>query len=192
MPATILISVLSQLPRLRVLNLKGAPSAAIPDILASLPNLQALDTEFLGSGILRRRPADLDEEAALPRLRRLTVRTSSVDLQGPQRLWVWLRQLIPRPSLEAFVLNAFSTQGQTTIPRHFLLALAHTHGGTLKSFLVNMTQLTLEDIECLCTLFPRLEALSCAVASPDPVCIRCCRLFPTFESSADADPMFCL
>ncbi|ETW74810.1 hypothetical protein HETIRDRAFT_482604 [Heterobasidion irregulare TC 32-1] len=168
-PATILISVLSQLPRLRVLNLKGAPSAAIPDILASLPNLQALDTEFLGSGILRRRPADLDEEATLPRLRRLTVRTSSVDLQGPQRLWVWLHQLIPRPSLEAFVLNAFSTQGQTTIPRHFLLALAHTHGGTLKSFLVNMTQLTLEDIECLCTLFPRLEALSCAVASPDPI-----------------------
>ncbi|KAI0067612.1 hypothetical protein BV25DRAFT_1846723 [Artomyces pyxidatus] len=160
-PASILISVLSQLPLLRDLRLKGAPSAAIPDILTCLPNLVSLDTEYLGSGILR--PSD----DPLPPLKRLTVRTSSVDLQGPVQLWSWLRQLIPRPSLEGFVLNAFSTQGQTTIPRHFLLSLARTHGETLKQFLVNMTQLTLEDIHCICTLFPNLEELSCAVASPD-------------------------
>ncbi|TFY78476.1 hypothetical protein EWM64_g5534 [Hericium alpestre] len=52
-PASILISVLSQLPLLRDLRLKGAPSAAIPDILTYLPNLVSLDTEYLGGGILR-------------------------------------------------------------------------------------------------------------------------------------------
>ncbi|TFY60741.1 hypothetical protein EVG20_g7312 [Dentipellis fragilis] len=165
-PASILISVLSKLPLLRELRLKGAPSAAIPDILTYLPSLVTLDTEFLGSGILR--PAD----DPVPRLQSLTVRTSSVDLQGPQQLWVWLRQLIPYPSLETFTLNAFSTQGQTTIPRHFLLSLARIHGSTLRRFLVNMTQLTLEDVECLCTLFPQLQELSCGVASPDAASIE--------------------
>jgi len=162
-PDSVLVYVLSQLPHLRELRLKGAPSTAIPHILANLPNLVSLDTEYLGSSIYR--PSD----EPLPCLKRLTVRTSSVDLQGPQQLWVWLRQLIPVPSLESFVLNAFSLQGQTTIPRNFLLALANTHGNTLRRFLVNMTQLTLEDIACLCTLFPLLEELSCAVASPDAV-----------------------
>ncbi|KAI0261279.1 hypothetical protein BC834DRAFT_897066 [Gloeopeniophorella convolvens] len=162
-PATVLIAVLSQLPRLRDLRLKGAPSSAIPDILASLPALVALDTEYLGPGLLR----PIDRDATLPLLRNLTVRTSSVDLQGPVQLWAWLRSLIPRASLESFTLNAFSTAGQTSIPRHFLLALAHTHANTLRQFLVNMTQLTLEDVECVCTLLPRLEELSCAVASPD-------------------------
>ncbi|KAI0300463.1 hypothetical protein B0F90DRAFT_1810362 [Multifurca ochricompacta] len=100
-PATILIAVLSQLPRLRDLRLKGAPSGAIPDILASLPALVALDTES-------------DE-----------------------------------------------------YPSCFLLSLARRHAGTLRQFLVNMTQLTLEDVQCVCELFPRLEELSCAVASRD-------------------------
>ncbi|KAH9975540.1 hypothetical protein BGW80DRAFT_1297730 [Lactifluus volemus] len=162
-PATILVAVLSQLPRLRDLRLKGAPSNAIRDILASLPALVALDTEYLGSGLGRR----LDEDAPLPLLQRLTVRTSSVDLQGPLQLWGWLYALAPRPSLESFTLYAFSTAGHTNIPRYFLLSLARRHGETLRQFLVNMTQLTLEDVQCVCELFPRLEELSCAVASRD-------------------------
>jgi hypothetical protein len=32
-----------------------------------------------------------------------------------------------------------------------------------------MTQLTLEDVQCVCELFPLLEELSCAVASHDAV-----------------------
>ncbi|KAI0316579.1 hypothetical protein OF83DRAFT_1126093 [Amylostereum chailletii] len=168
-PATILISVLSQLPLLRDLRLKGAPSASMHDILTCVPNLLALDTEYLGAGLLR--PA-LDAHAPLPRLRHLTVRTSSVDLQGPRQLWQWLRQLIPRPSLESFTLNAFSTQGQMRIPRHFLLDLAHTQGTTLRTFLVNMSQLTHEDVACVCAKFPRLEALSCAVVSRDSASIE--------------------
>jgi hypothetical protein len=160
-----LIAVLSQLPRLRDLRLRGAPSSAIPDILSLLPALVALDTEYLGSGLYRR----LDQDAPLPLLQRLTVRTSSVDLQGPVQLWTWLYALAPRPSLEFFTLHAFSTSGHTNIPRYFLLSLARTHGETLRRFLVNMTQLTLEDVQCVCELFPRLEELSCAVASRDAV-----------------------
>ena len=160
-----MIAVLSQLPRLRNLRLKGARSSAIPEILASLPDLTALDTEYLGPGLLY----PLDRDAPFPLLQRLTVRTSSVDLQGPVQLWAWLRALTPRPSLESFTLNAFSTAGQTNIPRDFLLYLARRHANTLRQFLVNMTQLTLEDVQCVCELFPRLEELSCAVASYDAV-----------------------
>lgn len=160
-----MIAVLSQLPRLRNLRLKGARSSAIPEILASLPDLIALDTEYLGPGLLY----PLNRDAPFPLLQRLTVRTSSVDLQGPVQLWAWLRALTPRPSLESFTLNAFSTAGQTNIPRDFMLSLARRHANTLRQFLVNMTQLTLEDVQCVCELFPHLEELSCAVASYDAV-----------------------
>jgi hypothetical protein len=160
-----LIAVLSQLSRLRDLRLKGAPSSAIADILTSLPALVALDTEYLRPSP----PRPSDHNAPLPPLRRLTVRTSSVDLQGPAQLWSWLCALTPRPSLETFTLNTFSTAGQTNIPRGFLLSLARKHADTLRKFLVNMTQLTLEDVQCVCELFPRLEELSCAVASHDAV-----------------------
>ena len=140
------------------------------NILTSLPNLEVLDTEYLGMGALR----PVEDTPTMPRLRRLTVRTSSVDLQGPRQLWAWIRQLIPRASLESFTLNAFSTQGYMTIPRHFLLSLARTHGETLRSFLVNMSQLTLEDVECICSLLPHLRELSCATTSPDPVSNTLC------------------
>ena len=164
-PETILIAVLSQLSRLRDLRLKGAPSSAIPYILTSLPALVALDTEYLRPSP----PRSSDRDAPLPLLRRLTVRTSSVDLQGPAQLWSWLCALTPRPSLETLTLNTFSTAGQTNIPRGFLLSLARRHASTLRKFLVNMTQLTLEDVQCICELFPLLEELSCAVASHDAV-----------------------
>lgn len=140
-------------------------SSAIPDILTSLPDLVALDTEYLRPGL----PCPLDRDAPLPLLQHLTVRTSSVDLQGPVQLWAWLRALTPRPSLESFTLYAFSTAGQTSIPRGFLVSLARRHADTLRRFLVNMTQLTLEDVQCVCELFPHLEELSCAVASHDAV-----------------------
>lgn len=160
-----MIAVLSQLSQLRDLRLKGAPSSAILDILTSLPALVALDTEYLRPSP----PRPSDRVAPLPPLRRLTVRTSSVDLQGPAQLWSWLCALTPRPSLETFTLNTFSTAGQTNIPRGFLLSLARRHANTLRKFLVNMTQLTLEDVQCVCELFPLLEELSCAVASHDAV-----------------------
>jgi len=157
--------VLSQLPLLRDLRLKGAPSSAILDILTSLPALVALDTEYLRLGLLR--PLGRDE--LLPLLERLTVRTSSVDLQGPVQLWAWLRALTPHPSLKSFTLYAFSTAGQMSIPRGFLLSLARKHSDTLRRILLNMTQLTLADVQCVCELFPQLEELSCAVASRDAV-----------------------
>jgi hypothetical protein len=155
--------VLSQVPLLRELRLRGAPSAAIPTLLAYLPNLITLDTEFLGSGIYRL------SNMPLPRLVNLTVRTSSLDSMGPQKLWFWIRQLLPYTSLESFTLNAFSVQGHTSVPRSFILDLASTHSATLKEFMVNMTELTLGDIKYLCMMFPGLEHLACSVASPHVV-----------------------
>ena len=104
-------------------------------------------------------------------LRELTVRTSSVQVHGFPQLWPWIRRLTPRPSLEAFTLNAFSTQGEALIPRGFILDMAGTHRGTLRHFTADWTQMTFADIECLCSHFPVLETLSCSTMwSPDGVC----------------------
>ncbi|KAF8911647.1 hypothetical protein CPB84DRAFT_1762467 [Gymnopilus junonius] len=197
-PPTILITVLSQLPLLKDLRLKGAPASSIPTILTYLPNLQSLDTEYLlsGSGAYysSKRPAfrytkhnkhvdelladyddeedefesEEEEESLLPILRSLTVRTSSMDNFGPQKLWGWIQDLVPRPGLEKFKLHAFTfNMGYTGIPRMFILELARMHGRTLKEFVVGEAHLTLGDVECLCSMFGGLEMLVCSVASPD-------------------------
>ena len=187
-PPTILISVLSQLPLLKDLRLKGAPATAIPTILTFLPNLQSLDTECLLSGSgsyfpryprrLTQVPSNTDsdsdddneDELPHPVLRHLTVRTSSIDNLGPHKLWAWIRDLIPLPGLETFRLHAFTINGHTAIPRMFVLDLAAVHGDTLKHFLLlDGAQLTLNDIECLCSKFPKLETLVCSTTSPDVV-----------------------
>lgn len=186
-PPTILITVLSQLPLLMDLRLKGAPANSIPTILSFLPNLQSLDTEYLlsGSGSYYSRPRvylpsteDDDEddteakEPPLPVLRHLTVRTSSMDNFGPHKLWRWIRELVPRPGLETFRLHAFTfNMGYTGIPRMFVLDLAVAHGDSLKHFIVGEASLTLKDIECLCSKFPKLETIVCSVASADVVSV---------------------
>ena len=166
MPASILVAVLSHLPNLRALRLKGAPSAAILEMLTFLPHLVALDTDYFGAAPVVSRYDDVPAGD----LRELTVRTSSVQVHGFPQLWPWIRRLTPRPSLESFTLNAFSTQGDTLIPRGFLLDMASTHRDTLKHFTADSTQLTMKDIECLCTVFPALETLSFAtIWNPDGV-----------------------
>jgi hypothetical protein len=150
-------------PLLQELRLRGAPFAAIPTLLAYLPNLKTLDVEFLGSGIYR--PSNMP----LPRLSNLIVRTSSMDSLEPQELRHWIRLLLPYPSLESFTLNAFSVQGHIDISRGFIVDLANTHKTTLREFMVNTTQLTLQDIKYLCRMFPKLERLACTVASPGVV-----------------------
>ncbi|KAI0698320.1 hypothetical protein C8T65DRAFT_660923 [Cerioporus squamosus] len=148
-PASILISVLSHLPRLRALRLKGAPSSAILEILTFLPQLVTLDTEFYGAAFSRY------DDVPAASLKELTVRTSS-------QLWTWIRRLTPRPSLESFTLNAFSTQGEALVPRGFILDMANIHKNTLRHFTADSSQMTLADIECLCTVFPLLETVSCS------------------------------
>ncbi|KAG1746389.1 hypothetical protein EDB19DRAFT_355896 [Suillus lakei] len=161
-PATILISVFMKLPLLQELCLKGAPSAAIPAIIACLPNLIALDTEYLGSGNYRTPPTPL------PRLQRLTVQTGSVDIDGPQKLWTWMRILLPhQQTLKSFTLNAFAVHGQITIPRPFIVNLTGRHGKSLQYFAVGVAQLTLETVSYMCSTCPQLASLECSVASPD-------------------------
>jgi hypothetical protein len=63
-------------------------------------------------------------------------------------------------------------QGHTIVPRSFIMDLAHTQKETLKEFMVNMTELTLEGVKYLCTTFLYLEHLACSVASPNVVCVR--------------------
>ena len=180
--------MLSQLPLLKDLRLKGAPATAILTILTFLPNLQSLDTEYLlsGSGSYQPRYRRLkapstnndddsddddsdNDDPPSPVLRHLTVRTISMDNLGPQNLWSWIRDLVPITGLETFRLHAFAINGHTGIPRMFVLDLAAVHGNTLKHFLVGEAQLTLQDIECLSVKFPKLETLVCSTSSPDVV-----------------------
>ncbi|KAF8058786.1 hypothetical protein FPV67DRAFT_1676352 [Lyophyllum atratum] len=170
-PPTILISVLSQLPKLTNLRLKGAPAIAIPTILTYLLDLRSLDTEYPGTFHHRvQRPSKGGPlpPPPCPALRELTVRTSSIDGDGPSKLWDWIRELVPNPGLEMFKLHAFTIHaGHTGIPRMFILDLALIHGQSLKHFMVGEAQLTLNDIACLCSKFPNLETLVCSVPSPD-------------------------
>lgn len=93
-----------------------------------------------------------------------------MDSYGLQRLWGWILDLVPKRGLETFKLYAFTINSwHMSVPRMFILDLARIHGNTLKDFLVGETPLTLTDIECLCSMFPNLETLVCAVASPDVV-----------------------
>ncbi|KAF8627520.1 hypothetical protein AX15_004395 [Amanita polypyramis BW_CC] len=212
-PPTILISVLSQLPRLQDLCLKGAPAAAILTIVTTLPSLLSLDTDYLDSGSgnvwprgwLLRAPVaphsvtngtDHSPTTAMgtlppmPTLRNLTVRTSSIDSMGPNKLFTWIRVLVSNPGLECFRLLTFTTCGHIAIPRGFILEMARVHGSItdsfdcwlpkekwmnetnggdgeskgLKRWIVGQTQMTLSDIECVCKTFTELEDLACSVA----------------------------
>ncbi|KAJ6593356.1 hypothetical protein B0H19DRAFT_1089953 [Mycena capillaripes] len=158
--------LLSQLPLLQDIRLKGAPSNAIPTILTFLPNLRSLDTEYLVSGPSNARLAPNRDKMAT--LEHLTVRTSSIDTGGPLKLWAWITTILPRPGLETLKLHAFTLHmGHTRIPRAFILDLATMQADSLKHFMAGDAELTLPDIECLCYKFPKLETLVCLVVAPN-------------------------
>ncbi|KAG7091203.1 hypothetical protein E1B28_010255 [Marasmius oreades] len=194
-PPTILITVISHLPLLRDLRLKGAPASSIWHILSYLPQLRSLDTEYLGgggtSGNFRRtqslpvpgQSAHLQKQPPLPTLRNLIVRATTVD----QKIWSWIRELVPNPGLESLKIHAFTLfdnsmmsyvesitgSGHATIPRMFILDMALVHRDTLKRFEVAGAGLmTLGDLDCLTGVFPKLEVLGCNVASRDANSIK--------------------
>ncbi|KAH0829117.1 hypothetical protein J3R83DRAFT_2593 [Lanmaoa asiatica] len=153
---------LLKLPLLRELTLKGVPSAAIPTIMGCLPNLIALDTEYLGSGNYR------VSSTPLPALEQLTVRSGSVDILGPDKLWTWTRSLLPHVgSLKSFSLNSFTVFGRVAIPWPFVVFLATKQGQSLEELIVGAALLTLDFLSQLCLKCPALKTVHCTVASPD-------------------------
>lgn len=163
-PPTILISVFMKLPLLRELKLKGVPSAAIPAIMGSLPNLTALDTEYSGSGNYHL------PSTPLPALEQLTVRTGSVDIFGPDRLWTWTRSLLPYVgSLKSFTLNSFSVYGRMAIPWPFIIFLATKQGQSLEELIIGTAMLNLDSLSQFCLKCPVLRTVDGTVASPDVV-----------------------
>lgn len=126
----------------------------------------------------------------MPLLETLTLRVSSVDVGGPAGFWAWASALASpglaatvtassqleseskrtrRASLRIFRLHSFSTLGDTSVPRPFLLFLARTHGLTLALFGCGTALLSMSDVEFMCATFPRLEELSCLIANAEPV-----------------------
>ncbi|KAF5317312.1 hypothetical protein D9611_003627 [Ephemerocybe angulata] len=161
-------------PPLRELRLKGASASGITGVLAVLPKLKVLDTEYLPS-FGRARPAS-SSSTPPPALETLTVRTSSGDFMGPQKLWPWILELIPGPaaslhtfSLHSFVMNVMG-KGSISVPGEFLLELSRVHGATLRQVILGDAMLTLGDVECLVDRCVGLEVLSCGtVASMEKV-----------------------
>ncbi|EIM85118.1 uncharacterized protein STEHIDRAFT_158812 [Stereum hirsutum FP-91666 SS1] len=134
-----LLSVFSQLPLLRQLRLKGAVSSAVSLIVAHLPLLELLDTEYISPAQTSSVYADLhgippsllEARTEFPKLRSLTIRTFSIssalslrpqeeDATTEEHLWFWILSLVPTKSLRGFALNAFSTHGVLWIPRSFV------------------------------------------------------------------------
>ncbi|KAF8917901.1 hypothetical protein CPB85DRAFT_1283866 [Mucidula mucida] len=162
-PTTIIIEVLSGLPLLRHLRLKGVPSPAIPLIATYLPQLESLDTDYVQSYSTRKEKLD----HPIPNIRQLTIHTSSIDEMGLDRLWRWILDLVPKAGLETFKLDAYTVSGEAAIPRRFILDLAQVHGRTLRHFEVGEAGMTMTDIECLCTKFAEIESIGCSVLSTD-------------------------
>ena len=130
-----------------------------------LPNLTSLDTEYLGSGNYR------VPTTPLPALQQLTVRTGSVDIHGPDRLWTWTRTLLPHlRSLKSFTLNSFSVFGRMAIPWPFIIFLTTKQAESLEEFIImGAAMLNLDSLSQLCLKCPALKTVDCTVASPDVV-----------------------
>lgn len=161
---------------LQELRLKGTPVSALASILVRLPNLHTFDVEYLmasPTSPFRHEFSSLSHSGPYPRLRKLIIRTNTSDPMGIEMLFPWVHTLLPHTSLESFHLHAFtsSSSGRVYIPETFIQDLACVHGSVLKEFLVDDSFVTLDDVQTLCTAFPRLENLSCALASPDVVSI---------------------
>lgn len=132
--------------------------------MGCLPNLVALDMEYLGSGNYR------VPSTPLPALEHLTVRAGSVDILGPDRLWTWTRSLLPHVgSLKSFTLHSFSVYGRVAIPWPFIVFLATKQGQSLEELTVGAVMLNLDSLSQLCLKCPALRTIHCTVASPDVV-----------------------
>jgi len=136
----------------------------MPSIMACLPKLIALDTEYQKPGNYHL------PSTPLPRLQRLTIRMSSVDVFGPEQLWNWTCSLIPHEgSLLSFSLGSFAIQGQIAIPLSFVTRLIRRHGQSLTWFRVGTAQVTPEALVYLCRDCLALTSLECSVASANVV-----------------------
>jgi len=158
-PPITLISVFSHLPLLRTLRILGVPRAAIPSIMACLPNLIALDTDYEPHGNYH------SPSTPLPRLQQLMIRVNSVDASGVDELWNWTCSLIPHEgSLQSFSLVTF----EIVVPLSFVTRLIRRHGLSLTQFCV-VAQVTPEVLTYLCCECPDLALLKCSVPMVDMV-----------------------
>ncbi|KAI0688475.1 hypothetical protein BC835DRAFT_311047 [Cytidiella melzeri] len=149
---------LSYLPHLESLCLKAATRCSIPDILTLVPSLTSLEVEYYGFSPIARRAKSLP----MASLRSLTISTSAVG-SGPQEMWAWIQQLVPRPSLESFTLRAFSAQGTIDMPLAFLESMAEIHGETLRQLMMENVQMSAQVFKHACAMLPQLKRLSCSL-----------------------------
>ncbi|KAJ7072742.1 hypothetical protein C8F01DRAFT_1105067 [Mycena amicta] len=156
------LSLFSGLVSLQELRLKGAPASIIPTILALLPNLHTLDTDF----VARRQPTNVEHCEPTATLGHLTVRTSSCSPDTPTQLYAWIKQL--GGPTKSFTLHAFTVRVPHIVPSAFFRSLA----STLKEFMVGEAQVGLADVQFCCESMPGLERIECQVEAPDVSTLR--------------------
>lgn len=135
----------------------GSSRNLIKDLLVVLPNLVDLDIEYYGSSAVNHAAGP-----PLASLRSLKVTTSAVDA-GPQEIWPWILQLVPKASLESLTVQAFSAQSRTEMPYEFLARLSSIHGQTFRKLDADKVILSAAVLQHACTHLPRLEFLSCSL-----------------------------
>ncbi|KAF7297975.1 hypothetical protein HMN09_01018400 [Mycena chlorophos] len=148
------ISLFSGLPLLQDLRLKGAPSSIIPRILALLPALHTLDTDFMW----RRQSTENYQPHPAIQLRHLAVRTST---STHERMYAWLDDL-GQPT-DSFRLQAFAFRTTHVVPSGFVRGLP----STLREFMVGEAQLHPVDLQFLCQSMRGLERLECGLRTSE-------------------------
>ncbi|THV06160.1 hypothetical protein K435DRAFT_743911 [Dendrothele bispora CBS 962.96] len=174
---------LSQCPLLTDLRLKGAPSTSITSILSHLPNLKNLDTEYTllpsSSSLFRRaQSAPVHGQSAhnknvslLPILQTLTVRTTALDALGPQKLWTWVHNLVPRRGLQKLKLHSFTLYGCGNMtPSSSSSSLSLPWSGPAAAGTVRLHPGEVQTQTQ--TMFPKMFMLELAVAQRDT--LKCC------------------
>ncbi|TCD69405.1 hypothetical protein EIP91_007752 [Steccherinum ochraceum] len=148
------LAVLSELPKLKHLRVRGLSNAFIIKILEVLPNLESLYTEYLIASHGRNHPPFKTS------LKHLTVATCIPNQAFAEPLWEWILQVLPRPSLETLHIQTVSP---ITVPRKFLRDLTKIHHDTLQEVNVGRMEMTADDIAYLCTTCPNLQSVSCSL-----------------------------
>ncbi|KAF5355548.1 hypothetical protein D9758_006306 [Tetrapyrgos nigripes] len=173
---------LTQFPHLTSLRLKGAPSNSLPTILSHLPNLENLDTEYtllpVSSSSFSRRAHSLpvhgqsannkEEQPQPPIIRTLTVRTTALDALGPQKLWTWIHNLVPRKGLQKLRLHSFTLYGSGCNTSN--MWLSGFASATASSSYTSANASTPAGDSTQSTMFPKMFMLELAIAQRDTLC----------------------
>lgn len=171
LPPTLLLSGFMGMPHLRELGIKGVAAGFLPTLLSYLPNLIALDTDYLPS-TMRTPPSQ-----PLPSLKRLTVRLNAVRTieWADWRFLVYLISPTDKApsSLTEIVIDGNALHGISIGSVHsrwvFEVAERQKRLGkiSLERFSVQSVEIATQELQHVFEAFPGIKELRCTLASKE-------------------------